>query len=54
MKIDKCQTCKNHVLYQNGYVICNYFNIQEQRVTGKKDDGTIYIVHCPIEEENGK
>jgi hypothetical protein len=53
MKIDDCVTCKNHVSYQYGYVLCNYWHMQEQRVTGKKESGTVYIVACP-QEENGK
>jgi hypothetical protein len=50
MTIDDCMKCVNHVLYQNGYVICNFFKTREQRVTGTKEDGIIYIVHCPKEE----
>lgn len=50
MKIDDCKTCKNHVMYRNGYVICNYWNMQEQRVTGNRGDN-IYIVACPQEED---
>jgi hypothetical protein len=50
MKIDDCQTCKNHISYQNGYVLCNYWKMQEQRVTGKREGGITYIVACPREE----
>jgi hypothetical protein len=53
MKIDDCKTCKNHVMYQNGYVICNYWNMQEQRVTGTRD-GMTYLIACPREEENDR
>ncbi len=50
MKIDDCVKCENHVLYQNGYVICTYYTMREQRITGAGESGTTYIVHCPIEE----
>lgn len=51
MKIDDCKNCKNHVLFKNGYVICNYYNMQEQRVT-KTREGVIFLVACPREEAN--
>ncbi|HOT44270.1 MAG TPA: hypothetical protein PLM53_06500 [Spirochaetota bacterium] len=50
MKIDDCMTCKNHISYQNGYVICNFWKMQEQRVTGSREGGPTYIVACPREE----
>ncbi len=54
MVIADCMICKNHLSYQNGYVLCNYWKTQEQRVTGKKADGRIYIVACPSEEDTKK
>lgn len=40
-------------MYQNGYVICNYYNMQEQRVTGTRESMT-YLVACPREEANDR
>lgn len=51
MLIDECKLCKNHILFQHGYVICNYWKMKEQRVTGKKGDNCIYIVECPSEND---
>jgi hypothetical protein len=45
--IEKCQVCKNHVLYQNGYVICDYYKVQEQRIIGKTGKDILCIVNCP-------
>jgi hypothetical protein len=54
MDIKVCKCCVNHVLYENGYVICDYsyhmshnWNLPEQRVTGKGADDGIYVINCP-------
>ncbi len=48
MPLEKCKTCKNHVSYQQGYVMCDFYKVQEQRITGKKEKDVIYIVNCPM------
>ncbi len=47
MPLEKCKSCTNHVSYQQGYVMCDYHKVHEQRITGKKDKDMIYIVNCP-------
>jgi len=51
MKLSKCLSCEKHVLYERGYVICNFYKVEEQRMTEKKDEDVIYIVNCPKEVE---
>lgn len=50
MTIDECKSCKNHVLFKDGYVLCNYFDKVEQRVAGAGEDHIIRILSCPKEE----
>jgi hypothetical protein len=47
MPLEKCKTCKNHIMYEQGYVMCDFHKIQEQRMTEKKNKDMIYIVNCP-------
>ncbi len=48
MPLEKCKACKNHISYQQGYVMCDYHKFQEQRITEKKEKDIIYVVNCPI------
>lgn len=47
MTLEKCKACKNHILYQQGFVMCDFYKIQEQRITGMKGKDLVYIVNCP-------
>ena len=47
MPLEKCKACKNHISYQQGYVMCDYHKFQEQRITEKKEKDIIYVVIVP-------
>jgi len=47
MTLKKCKACKNHISYQQGYMLCDYHKVQEQRMTEKREKDVIYIVNCP-------
>ncbi len=51
MRLNDCLSCANHVLYENGYVMCNYHRVEEQRMTGIKDKDVIYVINCPKRDE---
>ena len=51
MKLKDRLLCANHVLYERGFVMCNYYKVEEQRMTEKKDEDVIYIINCPKEVE---
>lgn len=54
MKLDECKSCKNHVLHENGYVMCNYHNVEEQRTTDNSKKDGIYIINCPMENNENR
>lgn len=49
--LDKCKQCESHILYRDGFVLCKFHNITEQRTTTTGDNNIIYIIACPGEEE---
>jgi len=52
MTIEECKSCKNHVLFKDGYVLCNFWEKAEQRIASVGDDHVSRILSCPREEES--
>ena len=54
MKLNECKSCTNHVLYENGYLMCNYNTVEEQRVTDNSEKKGVYVVNCPMENDENE
>ncbi len=51
MLIDDCKACDKHNSHGNGFVICTYWNMNEQRITRTEANNKIVIISCPREND---
>jgi hypothetical protein len=51
MLLENCKTCDKHSYCGNGFVICSFFNMEEQRITRTGANNAVYIISCPREDE---
>ncbi|TAL37079.1 MAG: hypothetical protein EPN93_06535 [Spirochaetes bacterium] len=51
MTLDDCKNCDKHDYSGNGFVICKYWNMNEQRITSSGKNDVVYIVSCPREND---
>ncbi len=51
MTLEDCKSCNSHVLYRDGYIICDFWKMNEQRITNHGKSNSITIVSCPRENE---
>ncbi len=51
MTLEKCKQCGSHILYRDGFVLCGFHNITEQRTTATDENNVTYLIACPGEEE---
>jgi hypothetical protein len=50
MKLEDCLKCKHFAEEGRGYVICNFWELRDQRVTHVSENGEVMIVICPLEK----
>jgi hypothetical protein len=51
MLLENCKSCDNYSYCGNGFVICHYYNMEEQRITRTGVNNSVYIISCPREDE---
>lgn len=51
MMIDNCVTCDKHGYRGNGFVICRYYGMAEQRITRTGMNNVEHIISCPLEDD---
>ncbi|TAL29999.1 MAG: hypothetical protein EPN93_20485 [Spirochaetes bacterium] len=51
MTLEDCTLCEKHGYSGNGFVICKYYNMNEQRITGTGVNNAVNIISCPKEDD---
>ncbi|TAL33204.1 MAG: hypothetical protein EPN93_14315 [Spirochaetes bacterium] len=51
MTLEDCKTCEKHSYHGNGFVICHYWNMNEQRITRTGEANIVHIISCPKESD---
>jgi hypothetical protein len=50
MKLRECKSCRNHICFASGRVMCNFFRVMDVRVVGNLHaDVNNFDVICPKE-----